>query len=126
MRRTSSPIRCPPRWPTAGATARPRRWSISSPLTSRPDRGLIVMAARMIGTRAEWSAARGALLEREKELTRLGDEVARQRRELPWVPVEADYTFATADGPRSLRELFGGRAQLVVYPFTVRAGDTGR
>src|SRR3984957_12560361 len=124
MRRTSSPIRCPPRWPTAGATARPRRWSISSPLTSRPDRGLIVMAARMIGTRAEWSAARGALVVRGRELARRGDEGARQRRELPWVPVETEYTFATADGPRSLRELFGGRSQLVVYHFMFGAGYT--
>ena len=46
------------------------------------------MAEHTTGTRAEWQAARAALLEREKELTRMGDEVARQRRELPWVPVE--------------------------------------
>jgi Bacterial protein of unknown function (DUF899) len=56
------------------------------------------MAEHTIGTRAEWEAARGALLEREKELTRMGDEVARQRRELPWVPVDKDYAFQTADG----------------------------
>jgi predicted dithiol-disulfide oxidoreductase (DUF899 family) len=43
-----------------------------------------------VGNRAEWRAARGALLRREKELTRRGDELARQRRELPWVPVEKE------------------------------------
>jgi predicted dithiol-disulfide oxidoreductase (DUF899 family) len=82
------------------------------------------MAPDKIGTRAEWEAARAALLEREKELTRLGDEVARQRRELPWVPVAAEYTFETADGPRSLAELFGGRSQLVVYHFMFGASYT--
>jgi predicted dithiol-disulfide oxidoreductase (DUF899 family) len=69
------------------------------------------MAEHTTGTRAEWEAARGALLEREKELTRMGDEVARQRRELPWAPVDKDYAFQTADGPRTLAELFGDRSQ---------------
>jgi predicted dithiol-disulfide oxidoreductase (DUF899 family) len=53
-------------------------------------------------TRAEWDAARAELLKREKELTRMSDELARQRRELPWVPVEKQYTFQTADGPKTL------------------------
>jgi predicted dithiol-disulfide oxidoreductase (DUF899 family) len=70
-----------------------------------------------IGTREEWRAARVALLEREKELTRLSDELARQRQELPWVPVEKEYTFATDEGPKSLAELFDGRSQLLVYHF---------
>ena len=52
----------------------------------------------MIGTREEWLAARGELLEQEKELTRRGDELARQRQELPWVPVEEEYEFERADG----------------------------
>jgi predicted dithiol-disulfide oxidoreductase (DUF899 family) len=82
------------------------------------------MAEHTIGTRAEWEAARGALLEREKELTRMGDEVARQRRELPWVPVDKDYAFQTADGPRALAELFGDRSQLVVYHFMFGASYT--
>jgi predicted dithiol-disulfide oxidoreductase (DUF899 family) len=82
------------------------------------------MAEHTIGTRAEWEAARGALLEREKELTRMGDEVARQRRELPWVPVDKGYAFQTADGPRTLAELFGDRSQLVVYHFMFGASYT--
>jgi predicted dithiol-disulfide oxidoreductase (DUF899 family) len=70
-----------------------------------------------IGSREEWLAAREELLAREKAHTRLGDELARARRELPWVPVDGDYAFDTADGPRSLAELFDGRSQLLVYHF---------
>ena len=70
-----------------------------------------------IGTRAEWVAARERLLVREKAHTRLGDELARERRELPWVPVEKDYRFDTVDGERALGELFDGRSQLLVYHF---------
>jgi predicted dithiol-disulfide oxidoreductase (DUF899 family) len=70
-----------------------------------------------IGSREEWLAARELLLIREKEHTRLGDELARQRRELPWVPVEKDYRFDTDDGERTLAELFDGRSQLLVYHF---------
>ena len=70
-----------------------------------------------IGTRAEWIAASASLLEREKELTRAGDELARHRRELPWVPVQKQYTLQTERGPRTLAELFDGRSQLVVYHF---------
>ena len=75
------------------------------------------MTDHRIGTRDDWAAACAELLEREKEHTRMGDELARQRRELPWVPVEKQYTFQTADGPRSLAELFDCRSQLVVYHF---------
>src|SRR5207244_8044131 len=60
---------------------------------------------------------REALLAREKEHTRLGDELARRRRELPWLRVEKEYTFQTVDGPKTLAELFDGRSQLVVYHF---------
>src|SRR6202012_579319 len=67
--------------------------------------------------RDEWQAARDELLEREKEHTRMGDQLARQRRELPWVPVEKEYTLQTADGPKTLPELFDGRAQLLIYHF---------
>ena len=47
----------------------------------------------------------------------MGDELARERRELPWVPVEHEYTLQTADGAQTLAELFDGRSQLVVYHF---------
>ena len=70
-----------------------------------------------IGTRDEWTVAREALLVREKEHTRLGDELARQRRELPWVRIEKDYRLDTDDGPRALAELFDGRSQLLIYHF---------
>jgi predicted dithiol-disulfide oxidoreductase (DUF899 family) len=75
------------------------------------------LTTHTIGTRAEWLAARERLLVREKAHTRLGDELARERRELPWVPVEKDYRFDTVDGERALGELFDGRSQLLVYHF---------
>ena len=75
------------------------------------------MTQHAVGTRDEWLAARTALLEREKELTRRSDELARERRELPWVAVEKEYRFETNDGTRTLAELFDGRSQLLVYHF---------
>src|SRR6059058_6152901 len=75
------------------------------------------MTTHMVGTPDEWRAARLKLLEAEKELTRRGDELARGRRELPWVRVEKEYRFDTDDGSRTLAELFDGRSQLVVYHF---------
>jgi predicted dithiol-disulfide oxidoreductase (DUF899 family) len=80
------------------------------------------MTSRRIGTREQWLAASAKLLEREKELTRLGDELARQRRELPWVPVEKEYPLQTESGSRTLAELFEGRSQLVVYHFMFGPG----
>ena len=68
-------------------------------------------------TREEWLAAREQLLVREKEHTRLGDELTQQRRELPWVPVETDYRFDTGDGTQTLSELFGEHSQLLIYHF---------
>jgi predicted dithiol-disulfide oxidoreductase (DUF899 family) len=67
--------------------------------------------------REQWLAARLELLEAEKELTRRGDELARQRQALPWVWVEKDYRFDTDDGSASLAELFRGRSQLLIYHF---------
>ena len=67
--------------------------------------------------RDEWQAIRDELLQREKEHTRMADELARQRRELPWVAIEKEYQFDTDDGTRTLAELFGGRSQLLVYHF---------
>ncbi len=73
------------------------------------------MVDHKVGSREEWLAAREKLLEREKEHTRRGDELARQRRELPWVRVEKEYRFETDDGTKTLAELFDGRSQLLVY-----------
>jgi predicted dithiol-disulfide oxidoreductase (DUF899 family) len=75
------------------------------------------MPAHTIGSRDEWLAARRALLHSEKELTRQGDEVARQRQALPWVQVNKQYAFDTDEGTTSLEELFRGRSQLMVYHF---------
>jgi predicted dithiol-disulfide oxidoreductase (DUF899 family) len=65
----------------------------------------------------EWLAARARLLEKEKALTRLRDELSRERRELPWQRVTKPYVFDTPAGRESLADLFGGRSQLVVYHF---------
>jgi predicted dithiol-disulfide oxidoreductase (DUF899 family) len=75
------------------------------------------MTDHRIGTREEWNAAREQLLVREKEHTKVGDELAQQRRDLPWVPVEKEYRFDTDDGEKALGELFDGRSQLLVYHF---------
>src|SRR4051812_18922454 len=75
------------------------------------------MTTHLTGTHEEWLAARLKLLEAEKELTRRSDELARQRQELPWVPVEKEYRFETEDGPASFADLFRGRSQLLMYHF---------
>jgi predicted dithiol-disulfide oxidoreductase (DUF899 family) len=74
-------------------------------------------AIHTTGSSEEHLAARLGLLEAEKELTRRCDELARHRRELPWVPIEKEYVFDTDDGEQTLRELFAGRSQLLVYHF---------
>src|SRR6058998_2547052 len=75
------------------------------------------MTKHRIATQEEWETERDVLLKEEKELTRRSDELARKRRELPWVKVEKNYTFETEDGTKSLAELFDGRSQLLVYHF---------
>jgi predicted dithiol-disulfide oxidoreductase (DUF899 family) len=75
------------------------------------------MSAQRIVSREEWDTARGELLTREKEHTRMADDLARQRQELPWVAIEKDYVFDADDGPRTLAELFDGRSQLLIYHF---------
>jgi predicted dithiol-disulfide oxidoreductase (DUF899 family) len=75
------------------------------------------MAKPPTGTGDEWLAARLELLQAEKEHTRRGDELAQQRRELPWVRIDKDYIFETDQGSASLADLFGGRSQLLMYHF---------
>jgi predicted dithiol-disulfide oxidoreductase (DUF899 family) len=75
------------------------------------------MVQRKVATREEWLAARDALLVQEKELTRRGDRLAAERRDLPWVPIEKEYRFDTDAGPKTLAELFDGRPQLIAYHF---------
>jgi predicted dithiol-disulfide oxidoreductase (DUF899 family) len=75
------------------------------------------MTDHKTGTRQEWLAARLELLEAEKALTHRGDELARQRQELPWVRIDKEYRFETDDGRASLADLFSGRSQLLMYHF---------
>ncbi|HEV2579741.1 MAG TPA: DUF899 family protein, partial [Ktedonobacteraceae bacterium] len=75
------------------------------------------MTYHKTGTREEWLAARLELLEAEKALTRRGDELARRRRELPWVRIDKQYRFETDEGAASLADLFRGRSQLLIYHF---------
>ncbi|WP_341679175.1 thioredoxin family protein [Niveibacterium sp. SC-1] len=69
-----------------------------------------------------WIEARKELLAREKELTRLHDQIARERRALPWVRIEKDYVFDTLQGPQTLADLFEGRSQLVIQHFMLAPG----
>jgi predicted dithiol-disulfide oxidoreductase (DUF899 family) len=75
------------------------------------------MTDHQVVSREEWQAAREELLRLEKEHTRMGDDLARRRRELPWVLVEKEYRFDADEGTRTLSELFDGRSQLIVYHF---------
>lgn len=70
----------------------------------------------------EWLAARRVLLKKEKEITRLNDQLSEQRRALPWAKVEKEYTFDTPDGKKTLADLFEGRSQLIVYHFMFGPG----
>jgi predicted dithiol-disulfide oxidoreductase (DUF899 family) len=73
------------------------------------------MPEHKVGTREEWKAAVEAVHERERELGKLDEEIAKQRQDLPWVRVEKEYTFDTEDGKKTLPELFDGRSQLLIY-----------
>ena len=73
------------------------------------------MTEHTVGTREQWLAARDELARLEAEHAELGRKLAEQRRELPWVPVEKEYELDTADGPKTLAELFDGRSQLLAY-----------
>jgi predicted dithiol-disulfide oxidoreductase (DUF899 family) len=70
----------------------------------------------------QWLIARKALLKREKELTRLLDEVSAQRRELPWVRIRKNYVFQGSNGPETLADLFEGRSQSFVQHFMLAPG----
>jgi predicted dithiol-disulfide oxidoreductase (DUF899 family) len=68
-------------------------------------------------SRADWLAARTSFLAKEKEFTKLRDELNRQRRALPWVKVEKPYAFDAIGGRKTLPDLFGKKSQLIVYHF---------
>src|SRR5436309_3589879 len=73
-------------------------------------------------SKAEWLIARKDLLTREKESTRLRDEVSGHRHELPWVKGDKEYLFEGPDGKETLADLFGGRSRLIVYHFMLGPG----
>jgi predicted dithiol-disulfide oxidoreductase (DUF899 family) len=75
-----------------------------------------------IVSREEWTAARKQLLAKEKELTKLQEDVSQLRREMPWVKITKDYVFDTPSGKKTLSELFDGRSQLIVYHFMFGPG----
>src|SRR5882724_5037836 len=75
------------------------------------------MTKHTTGTRDEWLKARIELLAAEKELTQRSDELSRRRQELPWVRIDKAYRFETDDGSATLKDLFQGRSQLIVYHF---------
>ena len=85
------------------------------------------MATRAVGdpkvvAPAEWMAARKELLKKEKEFSRLRDQLSKERRELPWEKVEKQYVFDSPKGKETLADLFGGRSQLIVYHFMLGPG----
>jgi predicted dithiol-disulfide oxidoreductase (DUF899 family) len=75
------------------------------------------MTNHRTGTHEQWLEARLELIKSEKELTRLNDDLARQRRDLPWVRIDKDYVFDTEVGEATFADLFRGRSQLLVYHF---------
>ncbi len=79
------------------------------------------MATKIV-PQSEWLAARKALLAKEKALTHAREDLARARRELPWVKVEKTYRFTGSAGALSLADLFGDRSQLIVYHFMYPPG----
>src|SRR2546426_6718967 len=81
-----------------------------------------IMQHNRIVPRDEWLAARKQLLIKEKELTRLRDQLSAERRNLPWVKVEKPYVFDGPEGKETLADLFEGRSQLIIYHFMFRPG----
>jgi len=73
-------------------------------------------------TEKEWLAARKRLLVKEKQFSKARDQMNRERRALPWVKIDKEYIFQSQDGPVTLRELFGGKRQLITYHFMFGPG----
>src|SRR5277367_918579 len=89
--------------------------TMNTPTMSKPEPSTVVSPA-------EWLAARKELLRKEKEFTRLRDELSRERRALPWEKVEKQYVFDGPNGKETLGDLFGKRSQLIVYHFMFGPG----
>jgi predicted dithiol-disulfide oxidoreductase (DUF899 family) len=82
-----------------------------------PEEAVMGIKDHAVVSRDEWLSARTAFLAKEKEFTRLRDDLSRQRRELPWVKVDKSYVFDGPGGKESLAGLFGDHSQLIVYHF---------
>ncbi|WP_009964156.1 DUF899 domain-containing protein [Verrucomicrobium spinosum] len=80
------------------------------------------LSSHEIVSRAEWIEARKALIKKEKAAAQVQDELAEERRKLPWVKVEKNYVFDTPTGKKSLADLFAGNSQLIVYHFMFGPG----
>lgn len=93
-----------------------------TPMTDTTGRSRESTENHPIVTRDEWIAERKVLLAREKELTRLRDQIAGERRALPWVHIDKNYVFETPEGRRTLADLFDGRRQLLVQHFMLAPG----
>src|SRR5262245_61117539 len=117
-----------------GRDQAPRPEKREEPRTEAPGRGARTEGATPVKQQSktkpehavvppkEWLRARTALLAREKELTHLRDQIARERRALPWTRVEKNYVFDTPEGKRTLADLFEGRRQLLVQHFMLGPG----
>jgi predicted dithiol-disulfide oxidoreductase (DUF899 family) len=86
------------------------------------DKGELSLMNHTVVSQEQWVAERKKLLAREKELTRLRDQVASERRSLPWVRIDKAYTFDAPEGRRTLADLFEGRSQLIVQHFMLGPG----
>ena len=84
------------------------------------------MSKNRVVPREEWFRAHEKHLAREKELTRLREKVAAERRDLPWLRIRKDYVFETECGPAHLADLFDGKSQLIVYHFMFGPGADHR
>lgn len=100
-------------WVTDRIQTEERKMSIDQPRGETP----------LVVSKAEWRAARIALLAREKELTARKDRLAAERRSLPWVRVEKNYVFEGPAGPATLSQLFEGRSQLFIKHFMLGPGQ---
>jgi predicted dithiol-disulfide oxidoreductase (DUF899 family) len=106
------------------AAGRPSRRARRADPADIPDwsQGDRKMTHNRIVTRDEWLAARKAHLKKEKELTRLRDQLSAERRELPWVKIDKSYVFEGPNGTETLSDLFGGRSQMIIKHFMLGPG----
>jgi predicted dithiol-disulfide oxidoreductase (DUF899 family) len=96
--------------------------TIESPTPQPPTTAESPLSSHQVVSRAAWIEARKELIKKEKAALKVQDEVAEERRKLPWVKVEKNYVFDTPTGKKSLADLFAGNSQLIVYHFMFGPG----